>query len=62
MPVAAPPLSPAPPAPPVEVVPFVSENDVRRATHEGRKIFINSKTIVTPAARDLGAGVIVKTD
>ena len=61
-PAVSPPPSPAPPAPPVEVVPFVSENDVRRATHEGRKIFINSKTIVTPAARDLGAGVIVKTD
>jgi len=54
--------NPPPPAPPVEVVPFVSENDVRRAIQQGKKIYIGSKTIVTPAARDLGADVLVKTD
>jgi hypothetical protein len=57
-----PPPSPAPPAPPVEVVPFVSEADVRKAMRDGKKIFIRSKTIVTPAARDLGADILVKTD
>jgi len=36
------------------VVDFVSEDDVRRAIQKGEKIFINAKTIITPAARDLG--------
>ncbi|HYM09770.1 MAG TPA: aldehyde dehydrogenase family protein [Bryobacterales bacterium] len=54
--------SPPPPAPPVEVAGFVSESDVRQAQRAGRKIFINAKTIVTPAARDLGADILVKTD
>ena len=53
---------PGPPAPPVEVAAFVSESDVRQAMREGKKIYIGSKTIVTPAARDLGADVLVKTD
>ena len=35
-------------------VDFVSEDDVRRAIQKGEKIFINAKTIITPAARDLG--------
>jgi acetaldehyde dehydrogenase (acetylating) len=35
-------------------VDFVSEDDVRRAIQKGDKIYINSKTIITPAARDLG--------
>lgn len=35
-------------------VDFVSEEDVRRAIQKGDKIYINSKTIITPAARDLG--------
>ncbi|MDH3492895.1 MAG: hypothetical protein OEM82_05050, partial [Acidobacteriota bacterium] len=35
-------------------VDFVSESDVRDAVNENRKIYINAKTIVTPAARDLG--------
>jgi acetaldehyde dehydrogenase (acetylating) len=35
-------------------VDFVCEEDVRRAITAGEKIFINAKTIVTPAARDLG--------
>ncbi len=56
------PASPPPPAPAVEVAPFVAEADVRRARLEGRKIYISSKTIVTPAARDAGADVLVKTD
>jgi acetaldehyde dehydrogenase (acetylating) len=35
-------------------VDFVSETDVRAAIEKGTKIYINSKTILTPAARDLG--------
>jgi hypothetical protein len=35
---------------------------VREALREGKKIYIGSKTIVTPAARDMGAGILVKTD
>ncbi len=34
-------------------VEFVSEDDVRRAIQKGEKIYINSKTIITPAARDI---------
>jgi acetaldehyde dehydrogenase (acetylating) len=33
---------------------FVSEDDVRRAIREGKKVYITAKTIITPAARDLG--------
>lgn len=40
----------APPTP----VDFVSETDVRDAIQMGKKIYITKKTIVTPAARDLG--------
>lgn len=36
------------------VVDFVSEDDVRRALQKGEKIYINAKTIITPAARDIG--------
>ena len=55
---------PAPPAPPVVVVPFVSEDEVRQAILKEQKIYIDSKTIVTPAARDLGTarGILVRTD
>jgi acetaldehyde dehydrogenase (acetylating) len=35
-------------------VDFVSEDDVRRAVSEGKKVYITAKTIITPAARDLG--------
>ncbi|HCX31808.1 MAG TPA: hypothetical protein DHU55_18880, partial [Blastocatellia bacterium] len=35
-------------------VDFVSEDDVRRAIQKGEKIYINGKTIITPAARDIG--------
>src|SRR5215207_6304989 len=55
---------PEPPAPkPAVVTPstngakavdFVSEDDVRRALQKGEKIYINAKTIITPAARDMG--------
>jgi len=37
-----------------KAVDFVSEDDVRRAMQKGEKIYINSKTIITPAARDMG--------
>jgi len=37
-----------------EPVDFVSETDVRTAIEKGQKIFITAKTIITPAARDLG--------
>ena len=37
-----------------KAVEFVSEEDVRRAIQKGDKIYINSKTIITPAARDVG--------
>ena len=33
---------------------FVSEDDVRRAVSEGKKVYITAKTIITPSARDLG--------
>ena len=61
---AAPPPKPTPPppAPPAakpstngaKVVDFVSEDDVRRAIQKGEKIYINGRTIITPAARDIG--------
>ncbi len=35
-------------------VDFVSEDDVKRAIQKGEKIYINGKTIITPAARDIG--------
>jgi hypothetical protein len=33
---------------------FVAESDVRDALRAGRKLLIGERTIVTPAARDLG--------
>jgi acetaldehyde dehydrogenase (acetylating) len=35
-------------------VDFVSEDDVRRAIRKGEKIYVGPRTIITPAARDLG--------
>jgi hypothetical protein len=35
-------------------VDFVCEEDVRQAAKHGKKITIGERTIVTPAARDLG--------
>ena len=59
---ASPPPPPAPreskPAPPsnngAKAVDFVSEDDVRRALQKGEKIYITARTIITPAARDMG--------
>jgi len=48
------PAEAAPPAPAITIADFVCENDVRTAIQQGRKIYIGPKTIVTPAARDLG--------
>jgi len=56
------PAPPPPPPPPVvkpstngaKAVDFVSEDDVRRAIQKGEKIYINGRTIITPAARDIG--------
>lgn len=45
------PLSSPPPDKPAE---FVCEDDVRQAIRHGRKIVIGERSIVTPAARDLG--------
>jgi hypothetical protein len=46
------------PAPPsnngAKAVEFVSEDDVRRAIQKGEKIYITARTIITPAARDMG--------
>lgn len=33
---------------------FVCEDDVVRAIAKGEKIYVNTKTIITPSARDLG--------
>ncbi len=35
-------------------VDFVCEDDVRRALQKGEKIYTNARTIITPAARDMG--------
>ncbi len=55
--------SPPPPAPEVNVVGFVCEEDVRRAQVEGKKIYIDKDTIVTPAAQDLAdsGDILVRT-
>jgi hypothetical protein len=37
-----------------KAVDFVSDDDVRRAIQKGEKIYITAKTIITPAARDIG--------
>jgi acetaldehyde dehydrogenase (acetylating) len=42
------------PAPAAKPTDFVCEDDVRQAVRHGRKIVIGDRTIVTPAARDLG--------
>ncbi len=44
-------------------VEFVSEDDVRYAIRKGEKIYVSARTIITPAARDLGdpQGVFVQT-
>ena len=45
---------PAPSANGHKTVDFVSEDDVKRAIQKGEKIYITAKTIITPAARDIG--------
>ena len=37
-----------------QAIDFVSEEDVRRALQKGEKIYIGPRTIITPAARDMG--------
>jgi acetaldehyde dehydrogenase (acetylating) len=64
VPAPPPPVSVAPPPPlaqpPIvakpkpKAVEFVCEEDVRRALAKNEKLFVNAKTIITPAARDLG--------
>jgi acetaldehyde dehydrogenase (acetylating) len=44
----------APPPVPEKAAEFVCEEDVRQALKQGRKIVIGERSIVTPAARDLG--------
>jgi acetaldehyde dehydrogenase (acetylating) len=44
----------APSAPPAVPVTFVCEEDVRLARRDGVTILVNERTIITPAARDLG--------
>ena len=58
---AAPPKSPVPPisidkseSNGRRAVDFVCEEDVKRALAAGEKIYVNAKTIITPAARELG--------
>ena len=46
-------VSPAPTSA-VKAADFVCEEDVRQALRQGRKIVIGDRSIVTPAARDLG--------
>jgi acetaldehyde dehydrogenase (acetylating) len=56
--------APKPPLSEVDIVPFVGEDDVRRAKVLETKIYINGKTIVTPAAKDLDydGQVMVRTE
>ncbi|MCP9494108.1 MAG: aldehyde dehydrogenase family protein [Pyrinomonadaceae bacterium MAG19_C2-C3] len=42
-------------------VDFVCEEDVRRALQNGEKIYTNARTIITPAARDMGEAAEVFT-
>lgn len=48
------PAAAAPPANGAKAVDFVSEDDVKRAIQKGEKIYISARTIITPAARDIG--------
>lgn len=52
---AAPPTATTPtPSLPATPADFLCEDDVRRAAREGRQLLVGPRTIVTPAARDLG--------
>ena len=44
----------APPPPPPTAAEFVSEQDVREAVDRGEKIYLSTRTILTPSARELG--------
>lgn len=44
----------APAPPPVTALEFVSEDDVRSALTDGRKLPVGPETVITPSARDLG--------
>ena len=46
--------SPGPSEPLSKPLDFVCEDDVRQAIRQGRKLVVGERTIVTPAARDLG--------
>ncbi len=48
------PVSAAPAADEPQPASFVCEEDIREAVKEDRKIHVNAKSIITPAARDLG--------
>jgi acetaldehyde dehydrogenase (acetylating) len=55
----APPPPPAPASPTsspavAKALDFVCEDDVRQAIRHGRKLVVGERTIITPAARDLG--------
>ncbi len=51
---AAVPAATLPPPTVQKAADFVCEDDVRQALKQGRKIVVGEKTIITPAARDLG--------
>ena len=51
---ATPTAAPVPSSTVQKAADFVCEDDVRQAIRQGRKIVIGEKTIITPAARDLG--------
>ncbi|HKY42377.1 MAG TPA: aldehyde dehydrogenase family protein, partial [Pyrinomonadaceae bacterium] len=53
-PALAKPVAAAPSANGAKAVDFVSEDDVKRAIQKGEKIYITARTIITPAARDIG--------
>ena len=57
------PAAPTPPPASVQPEAFVCEDDVRAAMRAGRTLLIGDRTIVTPAARDLGEAnrVLVQT-
>lgn len=48
------PLPPQKQIPKLDVTKFVCEDDVRTAIKNNQKIYVNSKTIITPSGRDLG--------
>jgi acetaldehyde dehydrogenase (acetylating) len=50
----APRQTPSPASNGKRAVDFVCEDDVRRAIQKGEKIYVGARTIITPAARDMG--------